>query len=136
MKLRALALFLFAAGLSAQTVTVPTPTASVVSLNWTLSACTTAAPCTFAVYRVPGTVTITPGLTGATLLTTTPAQTFAYTDSTVTAGSTYSYALLATQGNQTSLSNTYTASVPTGLPGAVLSGSTTVTSTTTTVTTQ
>jgi hypothetical protein len=119
--------FVFAASISAQTVTVPNGTTYQVNLTWTgPSGCTATAPCTYAVYRVPGTVTITAGTTGATLVTTTAAQTTAASDTTVASGNTYSYAVETIQGGANSVpSNTFTISIPlapaapAGLSGSV-----------------
>jgi hypothetical protein len=124
--LAVLAFFALAVIGSAQTVTVPagSPTKSVY-LSWTApDGCVLATPCTFAVYRVPGTATISGGTTGATLVTTTASQAVAATDSTVVSGQTYSYAVETVQGGMNSVpSNTVTLSIPPtpGAPG--LSGS-------------
>jgi hypothetical protein len=122
----AFALFALAALAQAQTVTVPagSPTESVY-LTWTAAAgCTAATPCTYAVYRVPGTATITGGTTGATLVTTTAAQALTATDSTVVAGQTYSYAVETVQGGMNSVpSNTVTLAIPLVPSPPVLSGS-------------
>ena len=120
------ALFALVALAQAQTVTVPagSPTESVY-LTWTApSGCTAAAPCTYAIYRVPGTATITGGTTGATLVTTTAAQALTATDSTVVAGQTYSYAVETVQGGMNSVpSNTVTLAIPLVPSPPVLSGS-------------
>ncbi len=98
----------------AQTVTVPSPSTYSVVLSWTAPAgCTTAAPCTYAVYRLPGTVTISAGTTGATLVTTTASQVVSATDATVAQGLTYSYAVETIQGGATSApSNTVNVTIP------------------------
>ena len=111
----------------AQTVTVPQASTYAVAVAWTGPAsCTTTAPCTYAVYRVPGTTTITAGTTGATLVGTTASQIVAFTDNTVTAGQTYSYAVETVyEGANSGPSNTVTVTIPlvpsapTGLTGSV-----------------
>ena len=99
----------------AQTVTVPvgSPSASVY-LTWNVpTSCVSATPCNFAVYRVPGTVTIASGTAGATLITTTASQAVAATDSTVVSGQTYSYVVETVQGGMNSVpSNTVTLPIP------------------------
>lgn len=102
---------MFVVTLRAQTVTVPG--APSVSLTWTAPAsCTTAAPCQFAIYRLPGTVTITAGTTGATLAGTTGNQAVAFVDSTVPPG-TFSYAVETVQAGVNSVpSNTVSLIVP------------------------
>jgi hypothetical protein len=112
----------------AQTVTVPQPTTYAVVLSWNApTGCVAATPCTYAVYRVPGTVTITGGLAGATLVTTTTSQVVTVTDQTVASGQTYSYAVETLQGGANSApSSTVTMtlplvpSAPTGLSGSVV----------------
>ncbi len=123
----ALAILTLATLVHAQTVTVPPASTYQVNLTWTAATgCTVAAPCTYTVYRLPGTVTITAGTTGATLVGTTAAQTVAYTDSTVVSGQTYSYAVETVQGGANSApSNTFTVAIPlapsapSGLSGSV-----------------
>lgn len=109
-----LVLFALATLAGAQTVTVPNATSYKVVLAWTApTGCTTAAPCTYAVYRVPGTVTLSGGLTGATLVTTTAAQAVTASDTTVVPGQTYSYALETLQGGANSApSATVTVTIP------------------------
>ena len=111
----------------AQTVTVPPASSYQVALSWQApSTCTATNTCMYAVYRMPGTVTITAGTTGATLLGTTAAQVVTYTDTTVATGNTYSYAVETVQGGANSApSNTFTIAIPlapaapTGLSGSV-----------------
>ncbi len=127
MKIAALALLAIATAAHAQTVTVPQASTYAVALAWTGPAsCTTAFPCTYAVYRVPGTVTITAGTTGATLVGTTASQIVTFTDNTVTPGNVYSYAIETVQGGANSVpSATVTVTIPlavpapTGLTGSV-----------------
>ena len=97
-----------------QTVTVPSPSTYSVVLSWTAPAgCTATAPCTYAVYRLPGTTTITAGTTGATLVATTASQTVSATDTTVAAGLTYSYAVETVQaGANSAPSNTANVTIP------------------------
>jgi len=113
----AIAVFLALVALAAahgQSVTVPPASSYQVALSWTAPAsCTAATPCTYNVYRVAGTVTIGAGTTGATLVGTTAAQVVTYTDATVAAGNTYSYAVETVQGGANSApSNTFTISIP------------------------
>jgi hypothetical protein len=118
--MRILALLFAAIGIAgAQTVTVPGSPA--VSLTWTAPAvCTTATPCQFAIYRIPGTVTIAAGTTGATLAGTTGNNAVSFVDSTVTPG-TFSYAVETIQAGANSVpSNTITLVVPTAPPAPVL----------------
>lgn len=121
------AMLILAAGTGgAQTVTVPGATQYQVNLTWTApTGCTSTTPCTYNVYRVPGTVTIGAGTAGATLVGTTASQTVAYSDTTVATGTTYSYAVETIQGGANSVpSNTFTVAIPL-VPGAPagLSGS-------------
>jgi len=110
----------------AQNATVPGPSTSSVVLNWALPAnCTAANPCTFIGYRVNGSVTITAGTTGATVLPTTAAQAITLTDSTPTAGATVSYAVETVQGGRNAApSNTLTFTIPQPPPPVVLTGGT------------
>ncbi len=116
------AVAIFTGMLAAQTVTVPPASSSQVVLNWTdPSVCGSAAPCTFQPYRVPGTVTIAAGTTGATALPVTAAEATSANDASVVAGSTYSYAVETQQGGQNSApSTTVTVTIPTPPPPPVM----------------
>jgi len=117
-----LLLALIAGPAFAQTVTVPGPTTYNVALSWTApvdstgaALCTVASPCTYNVYRVPGTTTITVGTTGATLVNAAPVSAVTATDANVANGQTYSYAVETVQGGQTSVpSNTANVTIPKG----------------------
>jgi hypothetical protein len=84
-KLFAVLLFALASLAHAQATVPPAAATFQVNLSWTGPAsCTTAAPCTYTVYRAPA------GGTYA-LLGTTAAQTTTYSDLTTTPGSAYTY---------------------------------------------
>jgi hypothetical protein len=119
------ALFVIITTMSAQTtVTVPGPPATQVVLTWTNPAvCTSSTPCTFIPYRVNGTATISVGTTGATALSTTTNNASTANDTSVTPGSTYSYAVETVQGGINSVpSNTITLTIPSAPPPPVLNG--------------
>ena len=112
---------LFAGLLSAQTVTVPPASSSAVVLNWTDPGVCGTPPCTFQAYRVPGTVTIVAGTTGATALPVTAAGATTLTDASVTVGNVYSYAVETIQGGLNSVpSTTVTVTIPTPPPPPVM----------------
>ncbi len=116
---------------------VPPATTHSVSLTWTAPAassawagCSTTAPCVYSVYRCTGTATACGTLsstawTEITTTTTRPSGT-AYTDTNVTGGGVFTYAVETVQGPDNSgPSNTTTATVP-GTPVAPAIGTPTV----------
>ena len=113
-------IFLWMAGiLHAQgtTVALPPATQHVANVSWTApSACNSTTPCTFVVYRNTGTCPATlVGSTGWTLIATTAAQVGSYVDSSVTAGTTYAYAIYSQQGTTLSPPACGSGAIPNGL---------------------
>lgn len=105
---------------------VPPATTYVVNLTWTApvasgnwTGCTTAAPCTFAIYRAPQASGACPASTSTSYVAvTTTASGTAYTDTTAPTGTTVCYIAETVQsGVNSGPSNTATATVP-GLPTA------------------
>jgi len=116
--------------LVSQTVTVPPASSSTVTISWNQAVgCNAAVPCTYTVYRVPGTVTIAAGTTGATALGPTTAQATSLVDSTVSPGSTYSYAAeTADAGGVSGPSSTVTVAIPAAPVAPVVNSATAVAS--------
>jgi hypothetical protein len=84
----------------ASTVALPGPSHSAM-VSWTAPAnCTSTAPCTFQVYRTTGTAACTVGSPGWTFVATTAPQVGSYSDSTVSGGATYTYAIFVVQPSQ------------------------------------
>ena len=117
------ALFVLSLGIAAraQGTTVPVPTATTYTANlaWPLPAGCSA--CTFQVYCVPGTVTITPG-TVATLVATTAAGATTAIDASLAPGQTLSCAVVSVlAGFPDSVpSNTVTVTIPNALADVVI----------------
>ncbi len=116
---------------------VPPATSHAVDLTWTAPAasstwggCTTAAPCVYAVYRCTGTASACGTLSSTAWAEVTTAATrpggTSYSDTTVSGGTSYTYAVETVQGPEYSgPSNTTTAAVP-ATPLAPAIGSPTV----------
>ena len=88
-------LVLISVTVKAQAATVPLPGPSHSTMvSWTApSNCSSTTPCTFQVYRTTGTAACTVGSPGWTFVGTTAPQVGSYSDTTVSAGTTYTYAV-------------------------------------------